>query len=29
MFKIEKTNYGIKLIFEGILSENEITEWYE
>lgn len=27
MYKIEKTNYGIKLTFGGIINQNEMSDW--
>jgi hypothetical protein len=29
MYKIEKTNYGFKLTFEGFIQESEMKDWYE
>ena len=29
MYKIEKTDYGFKLVFEGFIQADEMREWYE
>ena len=29
MFKIEKKEYGVKLIFEGFITKDEMTQWVE
>ena len=29
MYKIEKTDYGFKLVFEGFIQSPEMKEWYD
>ena len=29
MYKVEKTDYGFKLVFEGFIQAPEMKEWYE
>ena len=29
MYKIEKTEYGFKLVFEGFIQADEMRQWYE
>lgn len=29
MYKVEKTQYGVKIVFSGLISENEMKQWFE
>lgn len=29
MYNIEKKNYGVKLIFQGVIKKDEMTQWVE
>jgi hypothetical protein len=29
MYRIEKTEYGLKLVFEGFIKADEMRKWYE